>query len=178
MQTLDDITLAGLAARKGDRQAFSALVSRYQEPVRRFLLTQTRGDSELADDLAQDAFVKAWTHIGQFRAESGFKTWLFRIAYNAFYDHLRRQRPTSDLDTPQVKARASHEVATGEKLDLQKAFRVLNEQERACITLQLMEGESIDRIALITGLAEGTVKSQLSRGKKKLAEYLRNNGYA
>jgi len=60
---------------------------------------------------------------------------------------------------------------------LQDALAVLTGNERTCIVLQLMEGQQIDRIAAITGMAEGTIKSHLSRGKKKLAIYLRNNGY-
>lgn len=178
MQELDDRQLASLAAQKGDRRAFGVLVERHQSAVRRFLLGQTMGDSQLADDLAQDTFVKAWLHIGQYRAEAGFRTWLFRIAYNVLYDYRRHERPTSDIDDPTLKVRPDHPGSTGEKLDLQEAFRVLNDMERTCITLQLVNGESIERIALITGQAEGTIKSQLSRGKKKLAQYLRNNGYA
>lgn len=178
MQEIDDKQLAGLAALKGDRQAFGMLVERHQAAVRRFLLAQTMGDSQLADDLAQDTFVKAWLHIRQFRGDAGFRTWLFRIAYNVFYDHQRHERPTADIDDPGLRSRPAGAARTAERLDLQQAFHVLNDMERTCITLQLLNGEPIERIAVITGQAEGTIKSQLSRGKKKLAEYLRKNGYA
>ena len=62
-------------------------------------------------------------------------------------------------------------------MDVYKALERLNENERTCITLQIIDGLPIDKIAEVTGMPSGTVKSHLSRGKKQLAEYLRNNGY-
>ena len=75
-------------------------------------------------------------------------------------------------------ARKNSEASDGHlKMDLQQALSILGGNERTCIILQLMEGQPIEHIAEITGLAEGTVKSHLSRGKQKLATYLRENGY-
>lgn len=65
----------------------------------------------------------------------------------------------------------------GLRMDLMEALKILSDNERACVTLQLMDGQPIDKIAEITGLATGTVKSHLSRGKNKLASYLKQNGY-
>ena len=145
--------------------------------MRRFFLSQTLGDEQLSDDLAQDTFVKAYVNLSKFRGASSFSTWLYRIAYNVFYDYTRSNKPTSNLETPTVARKNSETGDCNLKMDLQQALSILGGNERTCIVLQLMEGQPIERIAAITGLAEGTVKSHLSRGKQKLATYLRQNGY-
>lgn len=98
MNSWDDIQLVSRVAVLHDRRAFDTLVKRHQETIRRFFLNQTCGDTQLSDDLAQDTFVKAYLNIGQFQGKSNFGTWLFRIAYNVFYDYTRGQRPTTDID--------------------------------------------------------------------------------
>ncbi|MDD6438486.1 MAG: RNA polymerase sigma factor [Prevotella sp.] len=165
------------AAKLGSRKAFGLLVKCHQEAVRRFFLSQTLGNKALSDDLAQETFVKAWTHISKFRGEASVQTWLLRIAYNVLYDYHRGYKPTEDLTSPQTRDREESAPEAGLLMDLKEALAVLNDSERLCITLQLMEGESIEHIADITGLNEGTVKSQLSRGKQKVAQWLKENGY-
>ena len=81
-----------------NKRAFDKLVVKYQSPIRRFFLNQTGGDSQLSDDLAQDTFVKAYLNIGQFRGASSFSTWLYRIAYNVFYDYTRSHKLTEQID--------------------------------------------------------------------------------
>jgi len=158
----------------GNRRAFDELVRRYQSPVRRFFLSQTLGDSQLSDDLAQDTFIKAYTNIRSFKGLASFQTWLMRIAYNVLYDYTRRNHPTEDVDA--VSQRLGTEN-TSLKMDLYAALALLKPDERTCITLQLIDGYDIAGIAKITGIKDGTVKSHLSRGKEKLAIYLRQNGY-
>ncbi len=177
MEQVDDLSLVQQVTVFHDKRSFDKLVVKYQSPIRRFLLVQTRGDEALSDDLAQDTFIKAYTHLAQFKGQSQFSTWLFRIAYNVFYDYTRRRKQTEDIDTPSVSGKHAETSHGYLKMDLAEALDILNEQERLCVTLQLMEGESIDKIAEILGLANGTVKSHLFRGKQKLANYLRNNGY-
>lgn len=160
-----------------NKRAFDQLVMRYQSPVRRFFLNQTGGDSQLSDDLAQDTFVKAYLNIKQFRGASSFKTWLYRIAYNVFYDYTRSHHITEQIDTAVALRQTTNAADSGLRLDLQDALAILSPAERICITLQLMEGQPIDKISGITDMAEGTVKSHLSRGKQKMAMYLRKNGY-
>lgn len=160
-----------------DRHAFGRLVAEYQSPIRRFLLTQTHGNGQLADDLAQDTFVKAYTHIDSFQGRSAFSTWLFRIAYNVHYDYVRVYHTTTDLDTPQALHTPSRHDNTALRLDLQDALDILTPNKRTCITLQLMEGQPILQIAQITGIPENTIKSYLARGKHKMAAFLRANGY-
>lgn len=174
MASLTDISLVAQVAISGNRRAFDELVRRYQSPVRRFFLHQTLGDSQLSDDLAQDTFLKAYTNIASFRGLASFQTWIMRIAYNVFYDYTRRNRPTEDVD---VIPQRSGSDNSSLKMDLYAALALLKPDERTCITLQLIDGYDIAGVAKITGLKEGTVKSHLSRGKEKLANYLRQNGY-
>ena len=177
MKELDDISLVTQVAVFHNRKAFDKLVVKYQSPIRRFFLNQTLGDAALSDDLAQECFVKAYVNIRQFRGLSGFSTWLYRIAYNVYYDSVRRHKLTTDLDTAEVRRVGADHVSIAEQMDIYKALEILSETERLCVTLQLMEGHPIDKISEITHLPQGTVKSHLSRSKQKLAKYLKQNGY-
>ena len=127
--------------------------------------------------MAQDTFLKAWLNISQFRGAANFSTWLYRIAYNVFYDYTRSHKITEQIDQA-VALRQASSGDTALKLDLQEALSILSPAERSCITLQMMEGLPIDKISEVTEMAEGTVKSHLSRGKQKLAMFLRKNGYS
>ena len=177
MEHINDISLVTQVAVFHNQKAFGVLVKKYQSPIRGFFLRQTLGDTQLSDDLAQDTFLKAYTHIASFHGLANFSTWLYRIAYNVWYDYNRSHKTTQDIDTPAVSRKNAETANGGLRMDLMKALEILSEHERTCITLQLMDGQSIDKIAEITGLATGTVKSHLSRGKMKLASYLKQNGY-
>jgi RNA polymerase sigma-70 factor (ECF subfamily) len=184
---LNDISLATQVAVFHNRRAFDQLVREYQSPVRRFFLTQTTGNEALSDDLAQDTFLKAYTHIAQYRGTSSFLTWLTRIAYNVWYDYCRKEKGKVDggqspsgVPFENGKAAVNGSLLTNTsslKMDIYTALRQLKENERTCITLQLIDGYDIAEIARIMQMKEGTVKSHLSRGKEKLANYLRQNGY-
>ena len=177
MEKLSDISLVAQVAVFHNKRAFDQLVKKYQSPVRRFFLIQTLGDSQLSDDLAQDTFVKAYTHIGSFKGMSGFSTWLFRIAYNVLYDYRRSQKQTEGIDQLKVACLQGTGQSPVLHMDLYQALALLKPEERTCITLQMLEGQPIDKISDITGMPAGTVKSHLSRGKKNLADYLKENGY-
>ena len=182
---LTDITLVAQVAVLGNTKAFDELVRRYQSPVRRFFLHQTLGDSQLSDDLAQDTFIKAYTNIRSFKGLASFQTWLMRIAYNVFYDYTRKMR-NEKLEMRNVNEKMINDSAAHSsfltshsslKMDLYAALALLKPDERTCITLQLVDGYDIAGIAKISGMKEGTVKSHLSRGKEKMANFLRQNGY-
>ena len=178
MSQLNDISLVAQVVVFKNTKAFDTLVKKYQSQVRRFFLNQTLGDSELSDDLAQDTFIKAYTNISSFKNLSNFSTWLYRIAYNVFYDYIRSRKETSEIDAREVDAmHCTEQENVGEKMDIYKSLKMLKEVERTCITLFYMEDVSIDKIAGIIGSPTGTVKSHLSRGKEKLAIYLKQNGY-
>lgn len=178
MSQLNDIALVAQVVVLGNKRAFDTLVKKYQSPVRRFFLHQTLGDAELSDDLAQETFIKAYTHLASFKNLSNFSTWLFRIAYNIFYDYIRNRKETSGLEDWEVDATYQTEQRRiGEEMDIYRGLSILKEAERTCITLRYMEDLSVDKIASITGMPSGTVKSHLSRGKEKLANFLKQNGY-
>lgn len=187
MGRLNDLSLATQVAVFHNKRAFDQLVREYQSPVRRFFLSQTMGNEALSDDLAQDTFLKAYTHIGQYRGTSSLLTWLTRIAYNVWYDHCRSEKGkmksedvATAISSPDRTAAASSSLFTlhsSLKLDLYTALAQLREEERTCITLQLVDGYQIYDIAEIMKMPTGTVKSHLKRGKEKLADYLRQNGY-
>ena len=177
MEKLSDLSLVTNVVMFHDRKSFDLLVKKYQSPIRGFFLRQTMGDGLLSDDLAQDTFVKAYTHLASFKGTANFSTWVYRIAYNVWYDYIRSHKETQDIDTPSATRQNAKGENVGLKMDLLNALRILSESERTCITLQLMDGFSIDKIAEVTGLAQGTIKSHLSRGKNKLASYLKQNGY-
>jgi len=174
---MSDLALVIQAKTLNRQKAFGKLVEKYQSPVRRFFLSQTHGDSPLSDDLAQETFIKAYTRLEQFRATAAFSTWLYRIAYNVWLDHLKKQHGTVGLEKATTQTMQNGPQNTSLKLDLHQALATLTDQERLCISLQLIDGQPIDRICAITAMPEGTVKSHLSRGKKKLANYLKHNGY-
>ena len=177
MEKVNDLSLVTKVVMLHDRKSFDLLVKKYQSPIRGFFLRQTMGDVQLSDDLAQDTFVKAYTHLASFKGAANFSTWLYRIAYNVWYDYTRSHKVTQDMETPAVARQNAQGTNSALKMDLLNALRILSENERTCITLQLMEGLPIDKIAEVTGMAQGTIKSHLSRGKSKLASYLKQNGY-
>ena len=178
MSQLTDLTLVAQVVIFGNKRAFDALVKKYQSSVRRYFLHQTLGDEPLSDDLAQETFIKAYTHIATFKNLSNFSTWLFQIAYNVFFDYIRTRKETSGLEDWETDASCrTEQKSLGTKMDIYQGLARLKEVERTCITLHYMEDLSTDKISAITGLPTGTVKSHLSRGKEKLANFLRNNGY-
>lgn len=178
MSQLNDISLVAQIVVLKSTTAFDALVKKYQSPIRRFFLNQTLGDSELSDDLAQETFIKAYTNITSFKNLSSFSTWLYRIAYNVFYDYIRSKKETVSLDSyDPIHGNKVEQENIGQKMDVYQALKMLKETERTCISLFYMEDISIDKIAGITGLPSGTVKSHLSRAKDKLSTYLKQNGY-
>ena len=177
MADLSDISLVTQVAVLHNKKAFDQLVRKYQSPVRRFFLNQTLGDEQLSDDLAQETFIKAYVNITKFRGMSSFSTWLMRIAYNVFYDDVRSRKQTEDIDTSSAVRQSSKSGDSNLKMDIHAALALLKPDERSCITLQLIDGYPVEQISKITGINENTVKSHLKRGKDKMANYLKENGY-
>ncbi|MDR0893213.1 MAG: sigma-70 family RNA polymerase sigma factor [Mediterranea sp.] len=178
MSQPSDISLVAQVVVLKSTKAFDQLVQKYQGRIRRFFLNLTCGDGELSDDLAQDTFLKAYTRLASFHNLSSFSTWLYRIAYNVFYDYIRSRKETSGLEAAEVDAcRSTEQVDIGRQMDVYRSLQTLKEAERTCITLFYMEDVDMDKITDITGMPANTVKSHLRRGKEKLALYLKQNGY-
>ncbi|MDD4608571.1 MAG: sigma-70 family RNA polymerase sigma factor [Bacteroidaceae bacterium] len=158
--------------------AFNTLVKKYQSPIRRFFLHQTVGNESLSDDLAQETFIKAYKNIQHFNKRSSFSTWLYRIAYNVFYDEVRSRKVYNNLDTSEAAYKMHIETKDVDtQLDVYASLKGLKEIERTCIMLRYIEDLSIKDIAAITKIPEGSIKSHISRGKVKMATYLKQNGY-
>ena len=170
----NDALLVSRAALLGDGKAFSQLVKTYQSPIRRFLFNLTGGDEELSKDLAQDTFVKAWLNIGQFRAAAKFSTWLYRIAYNTFYDYTRAKKPTSETNVEKLSHLPTVEHPNRDfNLDFLQALKLLKEDERTAMLLFYMEDQTVEKIAKIMNCPANTIKSHLHRGKEKIAKYFK-----
>lgn len=179
MDKLNDIALVAQVVMFDNKRAFDTLVRKYQSRVRKFFLAQTLGDVALSDDLAQDTFLKAYVKLSSFHGQASFGTWVFRIACNVYYDHVRSLKPMDGLDdsVSAQRAVASSASNAGLKMDLLNALAKLTEVQRTCITMQLIDGRPIDEIADIVGLKANTVKSHLLRGKAVMVAYLKENGY-
>ena len=112
--------------------AFERFVKQQQEPLRRFLLNLCAGDCALADDLAQDAFIKAYTHLAGFKGRSKLSTWLFRIAYNCFYNHLNvaNKQRTEPIENYAYKFYHEDSTCSETNKTLYLALEKLNGKER------------------------------------------------
>ena len=155
------------------RERFIEQVRVEQEPLSRFLLALCSGDASLADDIAQDALVRAYVASGSFMGLSKFSTWLFRIAYNCYIDHCRRAR------AEEVPVEAASSVPATDTSDasfryqqLYQALGRLPEKEKAAISLFYFEDRSIKEISAVLGMPQGTVKYQLSMGRQHLKQYI------
>ncbi len=136
------------------------------------------GDMALSDDIAQEAYIKAYLNINSFSGKSKFSTWLFRIAYNCFCDNKRAQQRVTTVDIDNTVAYSdSGTDGRFRNQELYMALSNLNEKERSCILLFYMEDKSIKEISLITGIKENTIKSHLSRAKGNIYEYFKTIGY-
>jgi RNA polymerase sigma factor (sigma-70 family) len=154
-----------------DVAAFSALARRHQSQVRGLLLRLTRGNHAAADDLAQETFLEAWRAITNFRGESSFATWLYRIAYSRFLMQARKRKPDEALGDWQGET-ASGEGATLARIDLERAFARLSAPESAALTLCFALGLSNTEAADAMDVPLGTLKSHVLRGREKLKSLL------
>ncbi len=145
-----------------------------QGPLRRFLRALC-GDGFRADDLAQEALLKAYLSYTKFEGRAQFSTWLFRIAYNCFYDSAKRQRrtPIEPLESAPplpVEPDTARNVDHGQ---LYRAISELSETERVVTLLFYMEEKSLKEITAITGINPATVRSHLHRARQHLRKILK-----
>ena len=150
------------------REVFIAHVEHEQEALRGFLLALCCGKKDDADDLAQDALVKAYLSLAGYQNRGKFRSWLFKIAYNTFLNHKASCRTMERIDEARTLIGGNEADSSFEHQDLYLSLRTLPPKERSAITLYYMNGYSIKEIAAITDASEGAVKQQLSRGRDKL----------
>ena len=155
------------------REGFIALVEQEQEALRGFLLYLCCGNKEEADDIAQDALVKAYLSSAGYQEKGRFRSWLFKIAHNTFLNHKASCRTTESIDEARTLISDTSAEASFEHQDLYLALRTLPPKERSAITLFYLNGYNIKEIAAITEASEDAVKKQLSRGRDQLKEKLK-----
>jgi RNA polymerase sigma-70 factor (ECF subfamily) len=134
------------------------------------------GDANLAEDAAQEAFIRAWKHLPNYRPRSPFRNWVYRIATNAALDVLRRERETVDVDVlPIPSSGAGPEAAVQEaeqSARVKQAVLELPEASRTVLVLREYEGLSYKEIADTLGIPIGTVMSRLNYARNRLRESL------
>lgn len=178
MSKTEDLKWVSRVTLLGDNTAFDHLTRKYQSSIRRFFLNLTMGDTQLSDDLAQDTFIKAYLNLSSFQGLAGFSTWLFRVAYNVYYDAVRSRKITSDIDETEVnRIYQTDNEFSGSKIDIQSALMLLRKEERTAILLFYMEDKDHKEIAKIMDAPLGTIKTYILKGKEKLGKYLKENGY-
>lgn len=155
-------------ARRGDREAFGRLVSRYERPVFRVIRGVLAGSAE-SDDVAQEVFLKAYANLARFRGESGFFTWLYRIAVNEAL-RARRRRPWATTDVlPEIEAPPREVDDEAPSLvTLQRLLGKLDDEHRSIVVLRDIEGLSYREIAETLEVPMGTVESRLFRARQEL----------
>jgi RNA polymerase sigma factor (sigma-70 family) len=157
-----------------DHAAFGELVRLHQSAVRNFLRHLTHGDTALADDLAQETFVRAYRSLSRFRGDASFSTWLLGIAHNQWRNARRRQSEHASLDDAEVAETAIGSASRASDLhhDLALALRDLSADEQLALHLGYRQGLSHGEIAALLDWPLGTVKTHLARGKEKLRHLL------
>jgi RNA polymerase sigma-70 factor (ECF subfamily) len=161
------------AAAAGDVRAFERV---YRRHIARIHSTAVRMlGAEEADDATQDVFVRAWQRLGQFRGDSAFGTWLFRLGVNVMLSRrevvaTRRKRHVDDADV--IDTMPSRHVAPELGVDFEAAMQRLPPGMRQIFVLHDIEGYKHDEIAEMLGIAQGTSKSQLHRVRMVLRKYL------
>ena len=176
-----------LAFKSGREEGFNRLVLRHKDRIYGLCLRLLARDPHEADDAAQETFVKVYHSLREFRMESKFSSWLYRIAVNTCKNRLvsrsyresrnRRDPETADADMANAAyiAPSPDQVleAKGKREKIEAAIARLPEEQRTLVVLRDVEGRSYEEIADATGLNPGTVKSRLNRGRGQLQEWLR-----
>lgn len=158
------------------KQLFIDFVRDNQGAVRRYLIALCCGDSALADDLAQDTFMKAYLNLGNFRADSKLSTWIFKIAHNVFISHGRTVRQNVPLSEFEGMPPADERSVNPFRYEaLYSALSELTDGERSVIVLYYLQGYSVAEIAEITGHTTAAVKKQMERGRRHLRGLLTNS---
>ena len=189
LSNLPDADVVALAQR-GREDAFRELVRRYERPVFSLIFRMVR-DTAMAEDLAQDSFIKVLNNIDKYRPEFKLSSWLLKIANNVTIDHLRRRQlntismdgsphasTAADVESTRFDVASSDENALDEMESkelgsaIERAIASLRPEYRSCILLRHVEGRSYEEIAATLDLPLGTVKTYIHRARHELREQL------
>lgn len=165
------------SVKNGNSHAFEILMNQYKDMVFSICI-QITTDYHLAEEAAQDSFLKAYQQIHRFKGESKFSSWLYRIGINTAYNKIRQRRPVEELSA-HTEEPSSDELSGFELLaleDQQKCIKLalaqLNTMDALIISLFYLEEQSIDELSVITNLSQANVKVKLHRARKKLKEIM------
>lgn len=172
-----DLALVQRVLALDDRHAFASLVRRHQAPLRSFALRLCAGDLQRADDVAQEAFLLAYRHLGSWRREGALRSWLLKLVYRSFLSdarraHYRREElapPGPDGTAPEPSAQAPDPTT---RRDVLRALGKLKDEERAALALCFQEGLTHEEAAAVLEMPLGTLKSHVARGKDRLKALL------
>lgn len=153
---------------QGDERAVRWILQKYRERVVR-LAAQVMRNSRDAEDVAQEAFVKAFRQLGQFRGEVSFYAWLYRIVINLCLDRMRRKstKLETSLDTETLSAMSAPRVDTDERMVIEQIINSLSPPIRAALVLREIEGLEYSEIAEVLNIPVGTVRSRLSAAREQ-----------
>lgn len=162
-------------AAAGDSKAFAELVRAHQGYLRKLLGRVCHGDQARADDLAQEAFVRAWRALPQFRGEARFRTWLTRLAYSSLSAERPSLPPHGEASDEAGELGQHSDFAPGSdwRIDLDRAMGSLSEPQRHALLLTYCSDLSHAEAAQVLGWPLGTLKTQVLRAKARLREQLK-----
>ncbi|MEW6209574.1 MAG: sigma-70 family RNA polymerase sigma factor [Acidobacteriota bacterium] len=177
MRTDEELVELALA---GNRDSFARIYRRYYSRAFRLAYAMT-GQKEAAEDLAQEMFIRAWQKINQFRGESSFSTWFYRLAVNCSINYRKRDRRQTFEDGEKIESLPQAE-ATGQmeakilrrqiQTEVRRAVLSLKPELRVIVVLKDIEGLNYQEIAERVNCSEGTIASRLNRARKLLAQKL------
>ena len=163
------------SAQQGDRQAFAKLVGRHQGSIVS-LTYRMCGDLRLAEDAAQEAFVRVWQNLNSYKPQYAFRSWLYRIAANAALDALRRERPTTDIDSLSLADSSAGPEQSAEDNEraaqVRRAIAQLSEPLRVVLVLREYQDLTYQEIADALDIPVGTVMSRLNSARAQLRREL------
>lgn len=156
------------------REQFISHVESTQRAFRRFLTALCCGDAQLADDIAQEAYIKAYLSTDSLKDADRFNAWLWRIGYTTFINHQRSARYFVDYDEVRGVAAETTSDSAFRYQELYRALALLPDKERTSVLLFYMEGYAVKEVATIVGASEEAVRQHLSRGRNHLRGLLSN----
>ncbi len=169
---ISESSLIARVVKSGDQHAYSQLVRRYQSQIRQSLRQWCKEDHALADDLAQETFIKAYRALSGFRSDAKFSTWLYRIAYNVMVSYFRKQPKQVEHTEVEAVDERNEMLAQEARRDIRAAMTQLSPEQQNAVHLCLQLGFSHQEAADIMSMPLGTVKTNVLRGKEKLQSLL------
>jgi RNA polymerase sigma-70 factor (ECF subfamily) len=164
-------------AKEGDRESFETLVRCHYQAVIN-LINRMYGDRIVAEDAAQEAFIRAWQHLPKYRPRAPFRNWVYQMGIHAAVDMLRRERPMAEIDMELLPNPASNSKPEAQTIAIEREHQVreallsLPEACRIALVLREYEELSYKEIATMLNIPLGTVMSRLNYARKRLRELL------